>query len=232
MKNRISPCLLAITLSFSISNCYAIDIGGLATWLQRTYGINVDIKKLDQEMQRTQQSTLAELQQDLRGNFGYGNLFNSTQDLEKRQWSGNSWLEALNQSNTSKTSTFVQAQQSYTKLYPLVNAAQIAPEGSLKRSFYLQSSQINRTALAASSYSYDQMNQHIERIHTILAQLEKQPSEKAAIDLTARLMGEVGFLQVEGLKQQSIQNQIAATESQNTVNGMSDQSRFMQWNPH
>lgn len=227
--------LLLILLCLPFTNSYAIDVGGITTWLQRTYGINLDIKKLDEQIQRTQQSTLLELQHDLRGNFGYGNLFNSPQDLINRQWSQGSWLDALNQVNTSQTSAFVQAQQAYAKLYPLVSPDLIAgslKEGSLKRNYYTQSSEINRTALAASSYSYNQINQHLQRMHSILAELEHQPSEKAAIDLTARLIGEVGFIQLEGLKQQNIQNQITATESQNTVNGMSDQSRFMQWNPH
>ncbi|HYF98321.1 MAG TPA: type IV secretion system protein [Coxiellaceae bacterium] len=226
--------LLVILLLIPFTNSYSMNIGGIVNWLQKTYGINVDIKKLDEEIQRTQQGTLLELQNDLRGNFGYGNLFNSSHDLITRQWSGDSWLDALNQVSNSKTSAFVQAQQVYAKLYPLVNAAEIGTslkDGSSKRNYYQQSTQINRTALAASSYSFNQTSQHVQRIHDILAQLEKQPSEKAAIDLTARLMGEVGFLQVEALKQQNIQNQITATESQNNVNGMSDQARFMQWNP-
>ncbi len=234
MKKQSLIYLLAILLFLPFTNSYAIDIGGITSWLQKTYGINVDIKKLDQEIQRTQQSTLLELQHDLRGNYGYGNLFNSSQDLANRQWSQGSWLDALNQTSTGKTSAFVQAQQAYANLYPLVTPALIGSslkEGSLKRSYYTQSSQISRTALAASSYSYGQINQHLQQMHSILSELEKQPTEKAAIDLTARLIGEVGFIQLEGLKQQNIQNQIAATESQNNVNGMSDQSRFMQWNP-
>lgn len=232
-KQFLLKCALILSCLF-FSSAYAADFSGIALWLQRTYGINVDIKKLDEQMQRTQQSTLVELQQDLRGNFGYGNLFNSAQDLITRQWSGNSWLDALNQISNSRTSAFVQAQQSYSKLYPIVDPNLMGyslKDGSLKRSYYTQSSQISRTALAASSYSYDQINQHMQRIHSILSELEKQPSEKAAIDLTARLMGEVGFIQVESLRQQNIQNQLTATESQNTVNGMSDQSRFMTWNP-
>lgn len=234
MKKQSLISYAVILLSFYFNNCYAIDIGGIATWLQRTYGINVDIKKLDQEIQRTQQSTLLELQQDLRGNFGYGNLFNTAQDLATRQWSGDSWLDVLNQVSSPKTSAFVQAQQTYSKLYPLVEAGAVASslkDGALKHNYYLQSSQISRTALAASSYSYGQTNQHLDRVHSILTQLERQPSEKAAIDLTARLIGEVAFIQVESLKQQNIQNQITATESQNNINGMSDQANFMQWNP-
>lgn len=234
MKRASLVHLTLILCLLPFTNSYSMNVGGIVNWLQKTYGVNVDIRKLNQEIERTQQGTLAELQNDLKGNFGYGNLFNSAQDLVNRQWSGDSWLDALNQMSSSKTSAFVQAQQTYAKLYPLLNAANIGTslkDGSLKRNYYQQSSQINRTALAASSYSFNQTSQHVQRIHDILQQLEKQPSEKAAIDLTARLIGEVGFLQVEALKQQNIQNQISATESQNNVNGMSDQARFMQWNP-
>jgi type IV secretion system protein VirB5 len=174
------------------------------------------------------------IQQNAHGNYGYGRLGNSETDLYKRQWSHNSWLDALNGANNGHTSAFVKAENHYRTLYPVVDASHIAPSRSrnnLSRTYYDQSTKINRAALAASSQSYEQINDHIKNLHQMLLKLEDSPNEKAALDLNARLIAEIGFIQLEMLRQQILQNQLSATASQATTNGMSDESQFKHFNP-
>ena len=171
---------------------------------------------------------------NLSGNFGYGNLLNGTSDLNKRQWSNDNWVDVLNEASGGNASAFAAAQKKYDQLYPVKAANEIVStrgKDNLARTHYQQSSQISRAALAASSYSYDQLNEHIKNLHDMLAKLDSQPSEKAALDINARLVAELGFIQLELLRQQTFQNQLSATQTQGEVNGMSDQSQFMKWNP-
>lgn len=172
------------------------------------------------------------LEKNLSGNYGYGKYLNGSNDLKRRQWSNGSWVDVLSASNSGSTSAFSDAQRKYKKLYPVTSAEHISTtrrHDNLTRTHYQQSSEISRAALAASSYSYDQINEHIKNLHDMLAMLENETSEKAAIDVNTRLVAELGFIQIEMLRQQNIQNQLLATQTQGEVNGMSDQSQFMQW---
>lgn len=191
-------------------------------------------KRQFDELKNINKSNMAQLdflKRNNFGNFGFGNLMNGSGDLHKRQWSQNSWVDVLNASNSGHSSGFNAAQDKYRKLYPVEDAARISstrPEDNLTRTHYQQSRDISRAALSASAFSYDQINEHIKNLHDMLAKLESSPSEKAAIDLNTRLVAELGFIQIEMLRQQNIQNQLMATQTQGVVNGLSDQSKFMQ----
>lgn len=233
-KALIIISLLASLLFMPLTANAGIDTAAIIAALMKIF--NVDIKQLDElnSLKDVSNRTLDELRHDLSGNFGYGNLLNTPYDLNKKLWSNDSWFDVLNRVSTDKTSAFAKAQDEYAKLYPVVNADQIGTtqkNGGLTRIFYEQNSNISRAALAASSYTFNQINQHIQNIHDILLKLESQPSAKAAIDLNTRLVAELSFIQLETLKQQTMQTQISATQTQNQVNGMSNESKFLQMKP-
>ena len=237
MKKIIIMIIATITLTGISNYCYAVipvidptEILKTVDLINKTTEQVKEIKKIS-DINKDQ---LDFLKTNINGNYGYGKLFNGTDDLNSRQWSNNSWVDVLNEVSDHKTSAFADAQKKYEQLYPVSNPEEIGKyrkDGGLVRAYYKQSSQISRAALASSSYSYDQINKHIENLHAILAKLDDQTTEKAAIDLNARLVAELGFIQLEMLRQQSIQNQLTATNTQGEVNGLSDQARFMQWKP-
>ena len=175
------------------------------------------------------------LQNNLSGNYGYGSLFNDAHSLRERQWANDNWTDVLRASSNNQTSAFAAAQKRYETLYPVRAANHITPtrnQNNLTRAYYEEDKNISRAALAASSMSYDKINEHIKNLHDILLKLEDQQSEKSAIDLNARLVAELGFIQLEMLRQQNIQTQIMATQSQNDVNGMSEEAQFLEWHNH
>lgn len=232
IKQGLWTSLLVLTLTLPVS-AYA-GWGDVVDVLTEILGINKEQLGQLKDINQLGQKSLDEFKRDLSGNFGYGSLLNTPDDLKKRLWSNDRWMDVLKNVSNDKTSAFSKAQEEYAKLYPVVSPDAIAStlkDGGLTRTFYTQSSQISRAALAASSFSYDQLNQHIEAIHSILTKLDSQPSTKAAIDLNTRLVAELSFIQLEMLKQQTVQTQLHATQSQNQVNGMSSESKFMQFNP-
>ena len=229
---RISLLLFGFILSTSVfAMMPVIDIGSISKTIEL---INQGRTQLEQMKRLYDVNTnqLDFLQKNLNGNFNYGRLFNEVEDLNRRQWSNDSWMDALNRVSNGRTSAFGQAQRMYEKIYPVTSADKIATtrrDGGLTRTYYQQSSNISRTALAASSYSYDHLNDHIKQLHDILSKLDEQSTEKAAIDLNARLVAELGFIELEVLRQSTINNQLAATQTQGEVNSMSYQAQFMQW---
>lgn len=200
------------------------DVESQLDQLQKQYNELQNIKNFNSQQ-------LDFFNKNLMGNFGYGDLFNGASDLSNRQWANDRWIDALSESSTGHGGAFSDAQKRYEDMYPVRNADSIGAT-DLGRTYYQQSSQISRTALAASSYSYDQINDHIKTLHDMTEQLEKEKSEKAAIDLNARLVAEIGFIELEILRQQTIQNQLVANKQQGEVNGISDQTTFMQIRPN
>lgn len=169
---------------------------------------------------------LEKINGDLKGKYGHGTL--TAADLAQYQDPiKDKWASVLSQSNSS--AEFKNAQKAYASLY--ATDEDIEGVSELSKARYQQSRDINRAALAASSISYDKMNDHLNNIKSILAKLESSDeiTIKEAMDLDTRLVAELGFLQLQSLQQSDIQTQLIATKSQAGVNGLHEQSKFLNW---
>lgn len=233
MKRLVSICV-AVTVFFTASawaTMPVIDLASIAQMIEMVNRANTQIKELN-NLNSINKNQYGFLQKNLNGNYGYGNFMNDKPSLYRRQWSNDNWTDVLKASSSGHASSFSNAQRKYDELYPVRDASAILTtrsESNLQRTHYKQSHEISRAALAASQYSYDQLNEHIKNLHEMLGTLEKEKTEKAAMDMNARLVAEIGFIQLEMLRQQNIQTQLLATQMQGDVNGMSDQAQFMQW---
>ena len=107
-------------------------------------------------------------------------------------------------------------------------------EDKLVSTSYSQKGQTYKAALATSAYSYDDINNQIKKIETVLAQVDdagKNQNEKAAIDLNSRLVAELGFIQLQMLKLQSIHTQMDATKNQGELNNDTVDKVFTEYKP-
>lgn len=156
----------------------------------------INLEKLP-NIDKLAQDTFDQLKTDLTGKFGHGNLTDS--DLRQYQYANDSWANVLKKSD--KSSEFTAAQDAYDKLYS--TSADIKGVSPLSKTQYQQSRDINRAALAASSYSYDMIAEHLQSVKNILAKLEAKGdiTQKEATDLNARLIAESIFVQLEILRQ-------------------------------
>lgn len=160
----------------------------------------------------------------------YHQKFNSAEDLKRRQWS--SWNEILQGANAGQ-SAFNDAKTRYEQLFPVVPVEKVNfghDKRGLKRAYYEQSQKVSRSALAASEVSFNGINAHLKALHELLNTAQEADTEKKAIDLNTRLVAEIGFIQIEMMRQQAVQNQLMAMKSQSNVNDASDEASFLQWN--
>jgi type IV secretion system protein VirB5 len=232
IKSYLVVAALMITPAVFATGMPVVDVAAIAQAIKLYNQVKSEYEEL-KNLRKSNAQQLEFLNNNLKGNFGYGVL--SQSELKKHQWSNDSWSDVL-ENKAGGQPGFLDAQQKYASMYTIVKPQNIAKTrtgegGQLARTYYEQSSQISRSALAASAYSYDQVNAHMSNLNSILAKLEDNPSEKAAIDLNARLMAELGFIQLEMLRQQNIQTQLLATDTQGNVNSLSDRSKFMKWDP-
>lgn len=209
-----------------------------AYWLSMMFALqNTQLPNLLKQFTQLQtaNTNLNTIQGYMSGDTGIENILNTQSDVNQRLWSNSNWQDVLNNIGGGNAQAFSQYQQSYSTLYNgLVSKEQLGQtltDNDLIRTNYQQNQQISRAALASSEYSYNTINQHIQNIHDILAQLSQTQTEKASMDMNARLLAEVSYIQLEMLRQQNFQTQLMATSSQGQVDSLSDQAKFDQWNP-
>ena len=144
-------------------------------------------------------------------------------DKNARLWSADDWQSVLKQASGGNNERLQSLMTSYSNLYPTIKngpSGQINEE-KLVATTYTQEGQTYKAALATSAYSYDDINNQIKKIEAVLAQVDdagKNQNEKAAIDLNSRLVAELGFIQLQMLKLQSIHTQMDATKNQGELN--------------
>lgn len=224
--NKIAATLLLITLTVS-KPALAWDLGDIIGILTEMNNLqNMHMPKLDDIKRNTGETVtkLDKIHNNLNNLSGYEKLLNTDDITAKRKWSDDKWSNAL---ELKGDSSFKNIQRKYEELYPVDN--ENLKNSVLQNNFYKRSTQLNRTALAASEYSYDTINEHMDTVNKLLRELANSPTVKQATDLNARLLAEISFIQLEMLKQQNIQTQLIATQNQNVVNGLSDAKRFNRW---
>lgn len=145
-----------------------------------------------------------------------------TQDEQNaRLWSADDWNQVLSQASNGNNARFQELMNSYSSMYPNVNSSQNINAKNLESTSYAQAGQTTNAALATSNYTYDEINDHIKSLENILHEVDdanKNQNEKAAIDLNSRLVAELGFIQLEILKLQSVHTQMMATKNQSELN--------------
>ena len=178
------------------------------------------------------QGQLTELQNEwtaLSKSYGMSDTENQQ---NARLWSADDWNAVLTQASGGNNARFQQLMQSYSTMYPTLQNGNPVNAKQLVDTSYQQQGNTYRAALAASAYTYDDINSHIQTLENILHQVDdasKNQNEKAAIDLNSRLVAELGFIQLELLKLQSIHTQLVATKQQSDFNANTIDKQFTEY---
>lgn len=147
------------------------------------------------------------------GNYGMGKINNTLSDLKARQYSPDSWKEALKVQSGGVNDRYRELVKDYEKNHPDVKESNHVSglntnkdDEVLVKSFQ-QGRAVNRAVSVQATYAYDNINTHLKNIHALSEKIDKTDNVKAATDLNARIMAEVGYLQAEQIKLQALQNQ-------------------------
>ncbi|WP_133139681.1 type IV secretion system protein [Legionella genomosp. 1] len=175
----------------------------------------------------SQLNSLQKLQDLNSGNYGFGNLNNSIADLKNRQWSANSWDEALKNIAGGNPSRYQELVKAYEKSHITLDDASFLKGATAERlTQYQQNKAVNEAVSVQATYAYNEINQHLKAIHDLSNHIEKTPNTKAAIDLNSRLIAELAFIQTEQLKLQTLIGQQSAMSGFNDISSETDMARF------
>ncbi len=147
------------------------------------------------------------------GSYGMGKLNNSLSELKARQYSPDSWKDALKVQAGGVNNRYRELVRDYEKNHPDVAdksglnglGNNKDEEGRVKN--FRDGRAVNRAVSVQATYAYDNINKHLKNIYELSEKIDKTDNEKAATDLNSRMMAEIGYLQAEQIKQQALQNQ-------------------------
>lgn len=208
----------------------AIDILRI---LGNIYGINVDqletlkdVKNLNEALKEVGEKQLSAVT----GHYNLGNLYNSSHDQAERLWSDENWQRVLEQASGGNSARFRELLKSYHDRYPTLSQNQITQfSNTLKAKTYSDNARTNLAGLSVSEYSYNAVQDRIKKLQGLLNQIEQTPNQKASLDLQARILAEIGFVQLELLRLQSVQTQLTAMHNQGMTNGTTQDAGFVKW---
>ncbi|GAB4393788.1 MAG: hypothetical protein Tsb005_13530 [Gammaproteobacteria bacterium] len=218
-----------------------INVTGIINQLARLYGLNLQqldnlqqLNNVNQLLENTSNDLLGQAQQQVAattGHYGLGMLFNSNADRDAHLWSAAQWQQALQQASGGNSARLQQLMGSYSQQYPALLANQIVPDNPQhpKAQHYLRQTKTNQLALASSQFTYEQINQEVHKIQTMVDKIENTANQKAALDLNNRMLAELGYIQLELLRLQATQAQVNNLQTQTVLNGVANDSQFIQW---
>lgn len=231
VNKLFSSIVLSLALGLVV-NSYASSAGDIISILEKTYGIDVDIKDIESTTQGIQDQikTLSNDQLDaIIGSYGYGDLLNGAGDLEKREWSADTWDDALKGLSGGNSDRYQELLNSYQENHPSLSQEEVSKGSSeVYATDYQQMVETNQAANVQASYAFEEVNEHLETINELSQKIEEAQNSKAIADLTARINTEIAYLQVEQIKAISVLNEQMAQGQATAIVNRSEASKFNQ----
>jgi type IV secretion system protein VirB5 len=161
------------------------------------------------------------------GHYQFGDLNNSLSDLKDRQWSANTWDDALRNVAGGNPDRYKELVKAYEKNHKTLDDTTFE-KGASKDQLdqYKQAIKVNKAASIESTYSYNEINKHLKAVHDLSTQIEKAPNTKSAVDLNSRLLAEIAYIQTQNLKMQTLISQQLAQGGSNDIAIDSQIARF------
>ena len=152
--------------------------------------------------------------------FGYGDLLNDDTAQKERAWSPDSWQDALEAQSGGNSDRYQQLVDEYQASHPYLSDEEMQKGSSASNATnYEQQVQTNRAAMSHASYSFEDVNKHLDTINELSKKINEDSNPKAVAEINARINAEVAYLQVEQIKSLAVLNeQIAQDQASSLVN--------------
>ncbi|MDF1684858.1 MAG: type IV secretion system protein [Legionellaceae bacterium] len=229
---------LGIALLLGSSMVYADALGvGDAALLANAIEQFKELQKHTESMKsaynkaRDQLDTAKKLKALHEGHYGLGDLKNTAADLKNRQWSPETWEDALQNlagGNKARYNALVKAYEKNNDFLSDDEFSKGASQAHVKQ--YKKKRAVNEAVTVQTTYAFDELSKHIKTVHELSAKIESSSNQgtKSALDLNARLLAEIAYIQVQSLKLQALMSQQNAQNAADDIWAESERSRFNQ----
>ena len=204
-----------------------------STWWQM-YNNFQQLKKQYRTLNRTYQNSKQQLEQVKqiasygKGHYGYGSLLNGAGDLSNREWSPESWDNALQGIAGNNPERYKELVDAYNKTHPSIPKSEYQKgTNTTQATTYQNNLNANRAASVQATYVFNDIKKHLDNLYQLGKQIDQTKNTKAATDLTNRIQLELGFISIEELKMQAVLNEQLVQQG---VNAIGDQTSAAQFN--
>lgn len=176
---------------------------------------------------QSQLEGIQQLKQFNSGHYGFGGMANGAADLNARQWSANTWEDALHNIAGGNPARYQELVNAYQKNHVILDDATYRKGASSERlTQYKSNVAVNQAVSVQATYAFNEVNRHLKAIHDLSNHIDKAANTKAAVDLNSRLLAEIAYIQTENLKLQTLLSQQAAQGGSNDLAMDNDSVRF------
>lgn len=193
--------------------------------LKKQYDLlNQTYRNAQQQLDQSKQ-----LLKDGEGHYGFGSLDNSAADLKNREWSPDTWENALKGLSGGNPERYQELLNSYKQTHPTLSQAAFSKGSNAEQAtLYQQQVDSNQAAAVNTNYAFNDINQHLEAVHQLSSQIESAQNDKAAMDLNSRLLTEIAYIQIQELKMQAIMNEQLSQQNTNDINAQTQAAKLNQ----
>lgn len=239
MKKSLFVSSLIISLISPIAQADLLgveDAAMLANAVQQLKQLQEQYRTLQQTYDNAQQQlstaqsqldSVNQLKNFNSGHYEFGDLNNTLSDLKDRQWSPNTWDDALRNVAGGNPERYNELVKAYEKKHKTLDDATFEKGASKEKLVqYKQAIEVNKAATVEGTYSYNEVNKHLKAVHDLSAKIEKAPNTKSAVDLNSRLLAEIAYIQTQNLKMQTLISQQLAQDGASDIAADSQIARF------
>ncbi len=221
MKIKICLCLSICPLS-SFAMLPVIDVNAISQ-LSNEYAQLQHIDAINSQIQNYTHNLVT----DAEGHYGYGELMNSTKDLEAQQYSPDSWDDAMQGKSGHSSEEYQALWDSYHDAHkPLTQDDFEQGSTSSDAEIYQQQVAANQASGVNATYVFNEVNEELEKVHDLSNHIDQAENTKSAVDLNSRIAIELAYIQMESLKMQSVINQQLADQSAGRLHDEAAESEY------
>lgn len=231
-KIKKAGIFLVMALAFYSAQSFAIpveDFGAYAHMIQELAQLEKQYQVLQDAYKNAQDqlSQQKKLVSDSEGHYNVGSMLNGQGDLTQREWSPNTWDAALHGLSGGNPDRYNQLLSDYKKNHPTLSPEEFqkGASGPLAQ-VYQQQINTNQAADVNATYAFNDIQQSLKNVHELSEQIEKSPNTKASMDLNARLLAEVAYIQIQELKMQAILNEQVAQQNSEKISAETESAKF------
>lgn len=221
--------LLLVAALPSYAEAPVIDIAAVTNLIKNYNQLKTQYSLLRDTYQNAQQQLdrAKALVNDNEGHYGYGGLLDSATDFNNQQWSPATWDQTLKGLSGGNPVRYQELVSLYKKEHPTLTTSDYQQGATqAKAAVYQQDVTVNRAAVVNATYAFDNLNDHLKRIHTLTQKIDAADNTKAAMDLNTRLVAEVAYIQAEELKMQVLFNQQMAQANADRIASKTASAQF------
>jgi|TARA_R110002110_G_C13470277_1_gene720481 hypothetical protein len=232
---RASSVILVCACSFGLPiNAHAIQIfkvieEGLQkvaqaqlNQLKQNVGFAKEQLDVEKRLEKLTDDSFRKLNAELSGSYDMSKIYNGALDQAKRRWG-----PMIN--GVGGDQDYLKLRNNHNAKFAPKEGREIFSDNSLQKASYEQSKISQEKSIVSAHFVSQSINNNIDGIEKLIAQIDQTPNQKASTDLNSRIQGQVALELVELKRLQALLLESIGSMTQQSVVDQNVSAEFNQW---